>query len=227
MEEVWGMGHRTRAKLDIEGILTAADLARADTETLRSRYGVTLARTQRGLQGIACGELEESEPDRKQIVVSRSFGKEVLALEDLQQAVATFAQRACEKLRGRSLQAGGVWVFLHTNPFKPGAAQYHLSKASNFVVPTVDTREVLMLVQALAKAMGKPDYRYKKAGVALLDLTAGDVHQGDLFSGVDPRSKALMEVMDRANAKLEAAQWPLPRRPNGCGVASNASRSGP
>ncbi|WP_415916257.1 Y-family DNA polymerase [Xanthomonas arboricola] len=138
--DVWGVGHRTRAKLDVKGILTAADLARADPDTLRSRYGVTLARTQRKLQGIACGELEESEPDRQQIVVSRSFGKEVLALEDLQQAVATFALRACEKLRGRSLQASGVWVFLHTNPFKPGAAQYYPSKAFNFVVPTVDTR---------------------------------------------------------------------------------------
>ncbi|WP_343368528.1 Y-family DNA polymerase [Stenotrophomonas maltophilia] len=202
VEDVWGVGHRTRAKLDVEGILTAADLARADPETVRARYGVTLARTQRELQGIACSGLEEVEPDRQQIVVSRSFGKEVVALEDLQQAVATFAQRACEKLRARTLQAGGVWVFLHTNPFKPGAPQYHPSKAFNFVAPTVDTREVLMVVQGLTKAMWRQGHRYKKAGIGLLDLTAGDVHQGDLFAQVDPRSKALMEVMDRANAKF-------------------------
>ncbi|WP_415916258.1 DUF4113 domain-containing protein [Xanthomonas arboricola] len=54
----------------------------------------------------------------------------------------------------------------------------------------------------MAKAMWKPGYRYKKAGIGLLDLIGGDVHQGDLFSGVDPRSRALMEVMDRANAKF-------------------------
>ncbi|SYZ54599.1 hypothetical protein CPBF426_27370 [Xanthomonas arboricola pv. juglandis] len=54
-----------------------------------------------------------------------------------------------------------------------------------------------MVVQALAKTMWRPGYRYKKAGIGLLDLTAGNVHQGELFSGGDSRSKALMEVMDR------------------------------
>ncbi|MEN1994231.1 DUF4113 domain-containing protein [Stenotrophomonas bentonitica] len=202
VEDVWGVGRKLTARLGIEGVLTAADLFHADSDTLRARYGVTSARTQRELQGIACAGLEEEEPDRQQIVVSRSFGKEIAAVKDLQQAVATFAQRACEKLRARALQAGGVWVFLHTNPFKPGAVQYHPSKAFNFVAPTVDTREVLMVVQALTKAMWRQGYHYKKAGIGLLDLSAGNVHQGDLFAQVDGRSQALMEVMDRANAKF-------------------------
>ncbi|WP_394687193.1 hypothetical protein [uncultured Xanthomonas sp.] len=54
-------------------------------------------------------------------------------------------------------------------------------------------------------AMWRQGYRYKNAGIGLLDLTAGNVHQGDFFAQVDPRSKALMEVMevmDRANAKF-------------------------
>lgn len=202
VEDVWGVGRKLMAKLGAEGILSAADLARADPETLRARYGVTLARTQRELQGVVCAELDEVEPDRQQIVVSRSFGQEVTSLEDLQQAVSTFTQRACEKLRARSLKAGGIWVWVNTNPFKPGAAQYHPSKAFSFIGPTCDTREALLIAQGLAKAMYRAGYRYKKAGVGLLDLTAGDVHQADLFAGVDPRSQALMNVMDRANAKF-------------------------
>ncbi len=202
VEDVWGVGRKLTAKLGADGILTAGDLARADVDTLRARYGVTLARTQRELQGVVCSELEEREPDRQQIVVSRSFGREVTAVEDLQQAVSTFTQRACEKLRARSLKAGGVWVWVNTNPFKAGAAQYHPSKAFTFIGPTCDTREVLLIAQGLAKAMYRPGYRYKKAGVGLLDLTAGDVHQADLFAGIDPRSQALMQVMDQANAKF-------------------------
>jgi DNA polymerase V len=202
VEDVWGVGRRLTARLGAEGILTAADLCRADPETLRTRYGVTLARTQRELQGIACTNLEESEPDRKQIVVSRSFGREVVALEDLQQAVATFAQRACEKLRARSLQANGVWVWCNTNPFKPDAPQYHPSGAMPLIAPTSDTREVLRLAQHLGRAMFRQGYRYKKAGVGLLDLTHGDHQQADLFAQADPRSKRLMEVMDRANARF-------------------------
>ena len=202
VEDVWGVGRRLTTQLGAEGILTAADLCRADPETLQARYGVTLARTQLELQGVACADLEESEPDRKQIVVSRSFGREVVALEDLQQAVATFAQRACEKLRARSLQANGVWVWCNTNPFKPEAPQYHPSGAMPLITPTSDTREVLRLAQRLVRAMYRQGYRYKKAGVGLLDLTHGDHQQGDLFAQADPRSKSLMEVMDRTNARF-------------------------
>ena len=59
-----------------------------------------------------------------------------------------------------------------------------------------------MVAQGLAKAMFRPGYGYKKAGVSLLDLSHMDVQQGDLFAGIDQRSKAIMEVMDRTNQKF-------------------------
>ena len=79
VEDVWGVGRRFAQRLGAEGILTAADLMRADAETLRARYGVVLARTQQELLGVPCSALEEVEPDRQQIVVSRSFGREVVS----------------------------------------------------------------------------------------------------------------------------------------------------
>ncbi len=75
-------------------------------------FGVTLSRTQRELQGNPCIALEEQEPDRQQILVSRSFGQRVEAHSEVQQAAATFAIRACEK---RGLVASGVWIFTHTD----------------------------------------------------------------------------------------------------------------
>lgn len=123
-------------------------------------------------------------------------------MEDLQQAVATFAQRACEKLRSRSLQANGVWVWCNTNPFKPDAPQYHPSGAMPLIAPTSDTREVLRLAQNLVRAIYRQGYCYKKAGVGLLDLIHSDHQRVDLFAQADPRSKSLMEVMDRANARF-------------------------
>src|SRR5690606_27119455 len=67
VEDVWGVGRKWAARLSAEGIFTAGDLAQADPDTLRARYGVVLARTQRELQGIACAQLEETEPDRPQV----------------------------------------------------------------------------------------------------------------------------------------------------------------
>ena len=202
VEDVWGVGRKWAARLGAEGIFTAGDLAQADSDTLRARYGVVLARTQLELQGTACAQLEETEPDRQQIVVSRSFGREVVDFDDVSQAVATFAIRACEKLRGRSLQASGVWVWLNTNPFKPEAKQFHPSRAIPLITPSSDTREVLAVAQALVRSMYRKGYAYKKAGVGLLDLTHGDTRQADLFAGVDPRSGGLMAVLDQANRRF-------------------------
>lgn len=202
IDDLWGVGRRWAAKLNAEGIFTATDLMRADAETLRARYGVMLARTQAELLGMPCADLVEVEPDRQQIVCSRSFGKEVVELDDLHQAVATFAIRACEKLRARSLQAGGVWVWFNTNAFKEGARQYHPSRAFNLIAPSSDTREILGVAQALTRSMFKRGYRYKKAGVGLLDLTHGDIHQADLFSKIDPRSAKLMTALDKVNSKF-------------------------
>lgn len=202
VNDLWGVGHRWAARLRQDGICTATELMAADPDTLRARYGVTLARTQRELQGIVCADLQDHEPDRKQIVCSRSFGKEVLSLDDLSEAVATFATFACAKLRARQLYAGGVWVWLNTNAFKDGAAQYHPSKALNFIAPTTDTREVLQVAGALVRAMYRKGYRYKKAGVGLLDLTRGDHQQRDLFAETDQRATRSMDVLDRINQKF-------------------------
>ena len=202
VEDVWGVGRKLTARLGADGILTARDLANADVDTLRSRYGVVLARTQRELQGVMCAELEEHEPQRKEIMVSRTFGKDITSESDLLQAIATFAQRACEKLRARQLQAAAVWAFIQTNPFKPGVPQYNPSKSFRLLMPTTDTREILSVTQGLAKAMYRSRYAYKKAGIRLLDLTHVDVQQGDLFAQIDHRSNALMEVMDKANHKF-------------------------
>lgn len=200
--DVWGVGRQWATRLGQDGILTAKDLQDAAPDTLRARYGVTLARTQRELQGIACVDLQEAEPDRQQIVCSRSFGHELLHQEDLLEAVATFAIMACEKLRARQLKASGVWVWLHTHPFKPGQAPYHPSKALGFATPTSDTRDVLSMASTLTRAMFRAGYPYKKAGVGLLDLTPGDVQQGDLFAGQHARSAGTMAVLDRVNQKF-------------------------
>src|SRR5690606_1554992 len=82
------------------------------------------------------------------------------------------------------------------------AKQYHPSKSFSLIKASSDTREIVLVARALAKAMWRTGYRYKKAGVGLLDLTAGSSVQADLFSGVDPRSQALMDAMDNVNRKF-------------------------
>ncbi|MDR0362735.1 MAG: hypothetical protein LBJ46_08660, partial [Planctomycetota bacterium] len=61
--------------------------------------------------------MEIHPPAKRQIHVSRSFGRLVADLDELEQAVATHAARVGEKLRQQNSVAGGVYVWIATNPF--------------------------------------------------------------------------------------------------------------
>lgn len=196
VEDVWGVGRRYAARLAQEGVHTAADLAAVPADGIRARYGVVLARTQTELRGIPCGDLELEEPDRKQIVVSRTFGRDVA---DPMDALSTFATVACEKMRGRDLTAGAMWVWLDGNPFKGDT--FHVSRTVPFPYPTRDTAEVLRAVRFLACSMMRKGHLYKRGGVGLTDLVRTDQRHADLFFGPDERQERAMEMLDKINAK--------------------------
>lgn len=196
VEDVWGVGRRYTERLAKESVFTAADLAAAPADGIRARYGVVLSRTQTELRGIPCGDLELEEPDRKQIVVSRMFGRDVADPFD---ALATFATVACEKMRGRDLTASALWVWLDGNPHKGNG--FHVSRAVPFPFPTRDTGEVLRAVRFLAKAMMRKGDLYKRGGVGLTDLVRTDHRHADLFFGPEERRERAMDVLDKINAK--------------------------
>lgn len=203
--DIWGVGRRLAPKLNLLGIESAADLRDAPADEILARFGVTLARTQRELQGHACHELEEIEPDRQQIVVSRSFGQRVEDHNAVAEAIATFAVRACEKLRSRGLVAAAVQIFAHSDPFRPELPQHHAGRTLNLPAPTSDTTVVLRLIRRMLDGLMRDGIAYKKAGVCLMDLARPQHLQGDLFSAPTVGDDRLMSVMDRINAKFGKA----------------------
>lgn len=202
--DVWGVGPSWSTRLSAAGITTAAALRDAPADWILTSGGVTLARTQRELQGHACLALEEVEPDRKQIVVSRSFGQRVDDHAAVLEAMATFMVRAAEKMRARGLTASGVWIFANTDTFRPELRQHHPSRAMDLMAPTADTRELLRAVRKLATNFLRAGCAYRRAGVALLDLARPERVQQDLFAQHDGRD-ALMPVLDAINRRFGRA----------------------
>ncbi len=200
--DLWGVGRKLAPKLAARGIHTAADLRHASTDDILAVFGVALARTQRELQGHPCLSIEEVEPDRQQIMVSRSFGSRVSDKQALHESLATYAVRACEKLRGHGLVASGLWVFLHSDPFRPELPQHHPSRTVNLSAATADTTIILRLVRQLFEGMTKPGIEYKKAGVALLDLARPEALQRDLFAPAAVGDDKLMSTLDAINRKF-------------------------
>lgn len=196
--EVWGVGRRLTEKLTRRGIITVKQLRDADSKTLRREFSVVLERTVLELRGIACVELEEAAPNKQQIICSRSFGRYVYSLDELNEAVAGYLARAAEKLRYQGSLAGALQVFVRTNPFNPDHPQYQ--RGLTVPLPQATSDSVVLTRAALwaLKRLYKPGYAYQKAGVMLLDLSDAATPQGCLFTGHRDNT-TLMQVMDRVN----------------------------
>ena len=76
IEDVWGIGPRSAAKLTNIGISTAWDYASInDYAYIEKRFTVTGLRTWYELRGTACLQMEYMQPDKKGINTGRSFGE--------------------------------------------------------------------------------------------------------------------------------------------------------
>ena len=141
--EVWGVGRRINVRLAAMGIQTVLELRNASPKAIRAQFGVVMERTCEELRGVSCLELEEIAPPKQQIMSSRSFGKPVECIEELQEAVATYVGRAAEKLRQQGSVSGAVYVFVQTNPFKENERQYSAGLTVPLLNPDDDTRVLI------------------------------------------------------------------------------------
>ncbi|MGN5290415.1 DinB/UmuC family translesion DNA polymerase [Aeromonas sp. 11P] len=201
VDEVWGIGRKLTTKLSAQGINTVADLVAADAKSLRHRYGVVVERTVQELCGIPCAELEQLVQAKQQIICSRSFGERITAFGPMREALAGYMERAAEKLRTEGMCCRHVTVFIRSSPFAERETHYANQISMLLPIPTADTRELLAQIEPLLSRIWLDDVRYMKGGVMLADFSPKGMQQGGLFGSEqqDPRSDALMQVIDRIN----------------------------
>lgn len=199
--EVWGIGRKLNEKLTAQGICTAEQLVAADAATLRRRYGVVVERTVQELRGIPCSNLEELIQAKQQIICSRSFGNPITDQLSMHQAIASYMERAAEKLRGEGMCCQRVTLFIRTSPFNQKAPYYAKQLCARLPMPTSDTRALLARIGPMLQQVWQDGHRFQKAGVMLTEFTPAHSQQGDLFADAqqDPRHEALMQVIDKIN----------------------------
>jgi DNA polymerase V len=208
LRDLWGVARRTEARLLALDIRTPLQLRDSDPRYMREQFSVVMERMVLELRGMACIGLEETTPDKKSIIASRSFGRAVLSIEEMREAVASYAARAAEKMRRQDLVTSHLTVFVETNPFRLQDQQYHASRSIRLPVASADTGKLTHAALRALEAVYKPDYRYKKAGIMLLDLHKAEKAQPGLFDPVDDAaSLARMTAIDALNKKFGQAVW--------------------
>ncbi len=197
--DVWGVGRRLSKKLINHGIHNAKLLKNCSDSWIRKMMSVNGLKTITELRGISCIPLEEYSMTRKSCCTTRSFGKLLTNLEDIEQAVTTFARRAAERIRSESLAASCVSVFVRTNPFDKKSAYYSNGASRTLSHPTHDSITIIETALLLTKRIFKNNYQYKKAGVLLSGLCDESEIQETLFEKNYNQNSDLMSAIDAIN----------------------------
>ncbi len=188
------------------GIATAAELRDMALRRARMVGTVVLERLVLELQGESCLALEEVEPQRKGLAVTRSAGRPMVGFDTVFEALSAHATRAAEKLRGHGLVAGVLTVFFHTNPHKREAPQRSVSRTMRLVPMSADTLDLVAAARRGTEAAwprrDAERFAYTKAGVILDDLLPKAERPLTLFDTPRPGSDALMGALDAVNSRF-------------------------
>jgi DNA polymerase V len=199
--ELWGVGYRTAAKYRDLGITTAKQLRDADIKFIRKYFGVVGERIVYELRGISCFSLEEVSEPRKNILSSQSFGRKLTDIDEISEALANYAVRACEKLRDQNSKVSSIYVFLKTSMSEEKNSSF--GTTHTFEVPTHDIRLIIANAKRCLQHIYQPGLSYRKTGILLYDLIEEDGEQQDLFTYVDhEKTNQFMDLFDRINNKM-------------------------
>lgn len=202
--DVWGIGRRSSKMLIGKGIHSALHFRDAPDRWVRQRMGVVGLRTVHELRGIPCSELEDTAPAKKATCCTRTFARASADMEDVKNAVLSYAERAVEKMRHAGQVCRVVQVFIRTDRHDDDEQPYSASALETLMTPTNDSRAVVAAALRVFAQIWRSGIRYRKAGVLLLDLSAADDVMPGLLDVDDRRTDgdALMKAIDRVNGRF-------------------------
>ncbi len=217
VENIWGIGKQTSNWLQSKGIKNAKELRDMDQDEIIKKLGVVGKRLQLELKGNKCLPIEINKKPKKEIQVSRSFGKPITKLEDLTQALAIYAIKASAKMRSQNLKSSTITVFTRTSHYSNNP--YQKSAHKKLINATNNTSTILKTVVALSKEIYSPEYKLSKAGVLMQDLTNCKYLQQSIINYESQedsiKSISLMKTIDSLNKKFnnKAITWAIAKKP--------------
>lgn len=206
IDELWGVGGAYKRRLSAVGVHTVAQLAALSESWMRQEFGVVGLRLLKEVKGFPCYGLEPPVVERKNVMVSRSFAKDVYELDPLTEAIAVYATRLGEKLRRYGQTAAVITVFLWANRFKnrrpDGLSCF--SRMVELPIATSNTNELIHWSVAMVKSLYEAGTNYKKAGILAGELRPADRLQTNLFvpENQSLRAAGLMKTLDQINQRL-------------------------
>ena len=202
IEDVWGVGKQLSKFYHKNNISNAYDLKNVSNTWVKKGTNVLGAKTAMELRGIPCIDLQIDQEKRKNCCVSRSFGRKVKDLNELEESVITHCLNAAEKIRADDQIAKTITVFIRTSPFDKNRRYYSNSKTIDLAIPTSNSIELIINAVKALTDIYKYGYAYQKAGIILSGLKDANQNDQNLLTPLlENKSKKLMKAIDYTNTK--------------------------
>ena len=202
IEDVWGVGKQLSKFYHKNNVSNAYDLKNVSNTWVKKGTNVLGAKTAMELRGIPCIDLQIDQEKRKNCCVSRSFGRKVKDLNELEESVITHCLNAAEKIRADDQIAKTITVFIRTSPFDKNRRYYSNSKTIDLAIPTSNSIELIKNAVKALTDIYKYGYAYQKAGIILSGLKDANQNDQNLLTPLlENKSKKLMKAIDYTNTK--------------------------
>ena len=190
-----GIGVKTAARLEEQGIHTLGQLRRAPESVLWPLFRRDTREMRERASGIDDRPVVSDAPE-KQISSEETFDVDIKDHKELRQRIAHLADRTAERLRARQLKAGMISIKVRRRDFETYTRQ------KSFNPPTQETRLVVQVATGLLDRWleEQPRAAVRLLGVGVSDLAPAQ--QLDLFTTRDSaESGKLDEALDRIRGK--------------------------
>jgi len=190
-----GIGAKTAARLEQQGIHTLGQLRRAPESVLWPLFRRDTREMRERASGIDDRPVVSDAPE-KQISSEETFDVDIKDHEELRQRLAHLADRTAERLRSRQFKAGMISIKVRRRDFETYTRQ------RSFSPPTQETR---LVVQVATELLDRWLEEQPRAAVRLLGVGVSDLapaQQLDLFTTRESdESGKLDEALDRIRGK--------------------------
>jgi DNA polymerase IV len=190
-----GIGVKTAARLEQQGIHTLGQLRRAPESVLWPLFRRETREMRERAAGIDDRPVVSDAPE-KQISSEETFDIDIKDHEELRQRLAHLADRTAERLRSRQLKAGMISIKVRRRDFETYTRQ------KSFSPPTQETRLVMQVATELLNRWldEQPRAAVRLLGVGVSDLAPAQ--QLDLFTSRESTEAGMLdETLDRIRGK--------------------------
>ncbi len=203
VNDVWGIGRRSRKPLEMRNIRTAWDYSRMTERAVNKLFGIRGVRIWMELNGKPAIPLGAEVRGQRSIMHSRTFARMIIAQSDMEREISNYAMAASAKLRAQQSLCNSLRVFIATNRNRTDLPQYKNEASMRLKNATDDSSAIISTAIKAFRTIFQNGYYYKQAGVILEQLQHSDGMQMDLFEAEDQvKKKRLMRAIDDINRRF-------------------------